>query len=334
LPRSRVTIRDVAAHAGVSHQTVSRVINKTEGVNPDTRAKVDAAISELGYSPNAVARSMARGRTCMIGCISPNLTDFTFASIIEGAESEARKQDYFLVSSSAADEDSFSELIEQLVGSRRVEGLMIINPYADRRHNLIPKDFPTIYVGAHPREEEVSSISLDDIKAAQVATQHLIDLGHRRIAMVTGPPVEDCTQDRCTGYQNALESAGITYDPDLVIQGDWSATTGHTAVMTLFDSIEIPTAIFAQNDRMAIGALRATRQLGLSVPEEMAVVGVDDMPLASYFDPPLTTMQQDILDIGQKAARMLIQAVENPESPVQHHRVKAELIIRDSTVCP
>jgi len=334
LPRSRVTIRDVAAHSGVSHQTVSRVINKTERVNPETRAKVEAVIAELGYTPNAVARSMARGRTCMVGCISPNLTDFTFASIIEGAESESRRQKYFLVSSSAADEDTFSELIEEMVGSRRVEGLMVINPYADGRHTLIPKDFPTIYVGAHPRQEEVSSISLDDIKAAQIATQHLIDIGHRRIAMVTGPPVEDCTQDRCIGYQNALESAGITYNPDLVIQGDWSATSGHTAMMTLANSINIPTAIFAQNDRMAVGALRATRQLGLSVPEDMAVIGVDDMPLASYFDPPLTTMHQDILDIGQKAARMLIQAVENPNSPIQHQLVQAKLITRDSTVCP
>jgi LacI family transcriptional regulator len=214
LPRSRVTIRDVAAHAGVSHQTVSRVINKTERVNPETRAKVEAAIAKLGYRPNAVARSMARGRTCMVGCISPNLTDFTFASIIEGAESEARKQDYFLVSSSAADEDTFSELIEQMVGSGRVEGLMVINPYADGRHTLIPKNFPTVFVGAHPREEDVSSISLDDIKAAQIATNHLIDIGHRRIGMVTGPLVEDCSQDRYIGYQNALESAGITFYPE------------------------------------------------------------------------------------------------------------------------
>lgn len=335
MPRSRVTIRDVAAHAGVSHQTVSRVINNTEGVNPDTRAKVDAAISELGYSPNAVARSMARGRTCMLGCISPNLTDFTFASIIEGAESEARKQDYFLVSSSAADEDTFSELIKQMVGSRRVEGLMVINPYADRRHTLIPDNFPTIFVGAHARgEEKVSSISLDDIMAAHIATKHLIDLGHRRIAMVTGPLVEDCTQDRCAGFQTALDSAEIDYHPELVIHGDWSATSGFEAAMTFLNHTKTPTAVFAQNDRMAIGALRAIRSLGLSVPEDVAVIGVDDMPLASYFDPPLTTMQQDILDIGQKAARMLIQAVENPESPVQHQRVKAKLIIRESTVCP
>ena len=334
MPRSRVTIRDVAAHAGVSHQTVSRVINKTKGVNPDTRAKVDTAITELGYSPNAVARSMARGRTCMMGCISPNLTDFTFASIIEGAESEARKQDYFLVSSSAADEDNFSKLIEEMVGSRRVEGLMVINPYADARHKLLPKDFPIVYVGAHPREEKVSSISLDDIKAAQIATKHLIDIGHLRIAMVTGPLVEDCTQDRCTGYQYALESAGITYDPDLVIQGDWSATSGYDAAMILVNTKNKPTAIFAQNDRMAIGVLRATRELGWSVPEELAVIGIDDMPLSSYFDPPLTTMQQDILDIGQKAARMLIQAVENPQSPIQHQFVQAKLITRESTVCP
>jgi len=331
VPRSRVTIRDVAAYAGVSHQTVSRVINQIERVSPETRAKVEAAIEELGYSLNAVARSMARGRTCMVACISPNLTDFTFASIIEAAETEARNHDYFLVSSSAPDEDSFSELTNQLIRSRRVEGLMVINPYADDRHKLLVDNFPTVFVGSRPREEAVSSVALDDISVSREATEYLIELGHRQIAMVTGPMTEDCSQDRTAGFKQALRNASIQFDPTLVFTGDWSATTGHKTLKKMAEGNLLPSAIFAQNDRMAIGILRAARELNIDVPQELTVIGIDDMPLSSYFDPPLTTMQQDMVTIGREAARLLISAVENPDQSHQELLIPAKLIVRDST---
>ena len=333
MPRSRVTIRDVAVHAGVSHQTVSRVINRIERVSPETRTKVEASIQELGYSPNAVARSMARGRTCMIACISPNLTDFTFASIIEAAESEARKNDYILLSSSAPDEDAFSELINQLIDSRRVEGIMVINPYADERHTLLVDDVPTVFVGARPREEAVSSVALDDVGVAKAATNYLINLGHRKIAMVTGPMQEDCSQDRCKGYKKALRENNFDFNPKNVYAGDWSATSGYKTLKHMAEINQLPSAIFAQNDRMAIGILRAARELKLVVPDDLTVMGIDDMPLSSYFDPPLTTMQQDMVTIGREAARLLISAVENPEKVQQHLLVPAKLIVRDSTAC-
>lgn len=333
MPRSRVTIRDVAVHAGVSHQTVSRVINRIERVSPETRTKVEASIQELGYSPNAVARSMARGRTCMIACISPNLTDFTFASIIEAAETEARKNDYILLSSSAPDEDTFSELINQLIDSRRVEGIMVINPYADERHTLLVDNVPTVFVGARPREEAVSSVALDDVGVAKAATNYLINLGHRKIAMVTGPMQEDCSQDRCKGYKKALRENNFDFNPKNVYAGDWSATSGYKTLKHMAEINQLPSAIFAQNDRMAIGILRAARELKLVVPDDLTVIGIDDMPLSSYFDPPLTTMQQDMVTIGREAARLLISAVENPEKVQQHLLVPAKLIVRDSTAC-
>jgi len=332
MPRSRVTIRDVAAHAGVSHQTVSRVINKIERVSPETRALVEASIDELGYRPNAIARSMARGRTCTLACISPNLTDFTFASIIEGAEAEIRKHDYFLVSSSAPTEDEFSRLIDELFTSRRAEGLFVINPYADERHNLIPPEVPTVFVAARPREGDMfSSVALDDVNVARQATQHLIELGHRRIAMVTGPMVEDCSQDRCTGYEQALQDSDITPHSSLIITGDWSATSGYKALQELSILPLPPTAIFAQNDRMAIGVLRAAREMGIDVPDALSVIGVDDMPLSSYFDPPLTTMRQDLCSIGQEAAQLLIDILEKREKSQKHILLQAELVQRQST---
>lgn len=332
MARSRVTIRDVAAHAGVSHQTVSRVINNSERVSQETRVLVKAAIEELGYRPNAIARSMARGRTCTLACISPNLTDFTFASIIEGAEAEVRKHGYYLVSSSAPTEEEFSRLVEELFTSRRAEGLFVINPYTDGRHNLLPPVAPTVFVGARPRKRDtVNSVALDDVSVAHQATQHLIDLGHRRIAMITGLMVEDCSQDRYSGYEKALQDNNINTDPSLVITGDWAATSGYQALQQLIELPSPPTAIFAQNDRMAIGVLRAARELGISVPDELSVIGVDDMPLSSYFDPPLTTMRQDPLSIGRDAARLLIDTMEERETSPKHLLLQAQLIQRQST---
>jgi DNA-binding LacI/PurR family transcriptional regulator len=331
VPRSRVTIRDVAARAGVSHQTVSRVINGSALVSPATREKVMAAIDELGYSPNAVARSMARGRTSMLACISPNLTDFTLSRIIEGAEYEVRQHGYYLVSSSAPDEASFKDLLAELIDSRRVEGLMVINPYVDKRHTLLRIGTPTVLVGSQSRRDTVSSVALDDFNVAWKATQYLIELGHRRIAMVTGPQVEDCTQDRDEGYKRALDEAHLEFEPSLVVTGDWSASSGYDAVMRIVKMGQMPSAVFAQNDRMAIGVLRAARELHLQVPQQLSVIGIDDMPLASYFDPPLTTMQQDMHAIGREAAQLLIHSLENPGDNCQHLRIPAKLVVREST---
>ncbi len=332
MKRSRVTIRDVAKHAGVSHQTVSRVINGDSLVTPATRARVETAIAELDYQPNAIARSLAAGRTHTLACLAPNLTDYTFARIIEGAEAECRQHGFFLISSSAPDETTFAALINELVPSRRVEGLMVINPYIDQRAQYLPDNFPTVFIGGHPRDGlDVDAITLDDCGAARLAVRHLAELGHERIAMITGPLVEDCTRDRITGYRSALTGARLKADPALIVQGDWSATSAHNATLDLMKIKRPPTAIFAQNDRMALGALRAARDLGLRVPGQLSVIGLDDMPLASYFDPPLTTMRQDMFAIGRTAAQLLVRAVEQPQAQHQQLRQPAELIIRQST---
>jgi LacI family repressor for deo operon, udp, cdd, tsx, nupC, and nupG len=330
--RVRLTIRDVARLAGVSHQTVSRVINGDPLVTPQTRARVEAAIAELGYQPNAIARSLADGRTHMLACLAPNLTDYTFARIIEGAEAECRQHGFFLISSSAPDEAAFAALINELVPSRRIEGLMVINPYIDQRTQHLPENVPTVFIGGHPRPgHDVAAITLDDYGAARSAVQHLTGLGHQRIAMITGPLVEDCTQDRITGYRAALQEANLKADPAWIVEGDWSASSAHTATLRLMNLKPPPTAIFAQNDRMGLGALRAARDLGLRVPEQLSVIGLDDMPLASYFDPPLTTMRQDMFAIGRTAAQLLVQAVEQPQAKQPQLRQPAELVIRQST---
>jgi DNA-binding LacI/PurR family transcriptional regulator len=331
LSKSRVTIRDVANHAGVSHQTVSRVINESERVSPETRARVEAAIDELGYRPNAMARSMARGRSGVLACISPNLTDYTFASMIEGAEQEARKLGYFLLSASAPDEETFAALVDELVTSRRSEGMIIFNPYQDGRFHHLPSKHPLVFAGARPRSEATTSVALDDESVARLATQHLINLGHRKIGCITGPMSEDCSQDRSIGYQSTLENAGIEVNPTFTIEGDWSARSGYDALMHLAQEGQIPDAIFAQNDQMAVGVLRAAHDLGMQVPNQLSVIGIDDIPLAAYFEPPLTTFKQDFLRLGKEAVRLLIGSIENPDFPQQHLRLPAQLIQRQST---
>jgi DNA-binding LacI/PurR family transcriptional regulator len=328
---SRITIRDVAAAAGVSHQTVSRVINGNDRVLPATQSRVEDAIARLGYRPNAIARSMARGRSGMLACIAPNLTDYTFASLINGAEIEARHHGYFLLSASAPDEETFAALMGELLASRRAEAVMVINPFADSRYTHLPPDFPVVFAGARPREEAAHSVALDDEAAAMAATRHLIAAGHRQIGIVTGPLSEDCSQDRLAGYESALHAAGIPSPADWRVEGDWSARSGYAALVAMAGSGPLPGAIFAQNDLMAAGILRAATDLGLTIPDQLSVIGVDDIPMAAYLQPPLTTVRQDFLQIGREAARLLIHALEEPHAPRRHLRLSAELIVRHST---
>ena len=208
---------------------------------------------------------------------------------------------------------------------------MVINPYADRRHLHLPSDFPTVFAGARPREEATDSVALNDVNAAREATRHLIDLGHHRIAMITGPMAEDCSQDRYLGYEQALQQADLNSSSELIVEGTWLAPSGYEAYQKLSRLDAVPTAVFAQNDQMAVGVLRAARDKGLKIPDQLSVIGVDDIPLAAYFAPPLTTLRQDFDNIGREAARSLVRAVEQPDAPTQQLRLPAELIIRRST---
>lgn len=333
MSRSRVTIRDVAAQAGVSHQTVSRVINSSASVSPETRAKVQAAIEELGYRPNAIARSMARGHTRTLGCISPNLTNYVFSSMIESAQAQARSLGFFTLTGSAPAEEEFKLLLEEML-YRRVDGLLILNPRDDGRYHhikpLVHKGMPVVYVKNTSGNDPVSSVSCDDIEGGYKATKHLLELGHTDIVTIPGPENEECTPDRLEGYQKALTEAGIKPSEGLIVSGDWSAKSGGFAVKQLFESGISFSAIFAQNDRMAIGAIRALREAGIQVPQDVSVIGYDDIPLSSFFDPPLTTMRQPMDKFGQCAAQLLIDAIQDRDHPLEHVRIHTQLVERMS----
>lgn len=332
--RRRPTIKDVAARAGVSRQTVSRVVNDKGEVSAETRARVLAAIDELGYRPSAVARSMVAGRTCTLGCISPNLVDYTFASIIQSAQAEARRQGYFILTGSAPSEADVEALLEEML-LRQIDGLLVVNPHADDRYRyflpLVETGVSVVYLNNTPQQHEpVSSVRCDDHEGGYLATRYLIELGHTAIATLVGPDNEQCTLDRLAGYRQALTEADLTFESALTASGNWSATSGYQAVQWLLAANRPLSAIFAQNDRMAVGAIRALREAGLQVPHAVSVIGFDDIPLASYFDPPLTTLRQPLEESGRQAARLLIETIRDPDRPPEQVLTHASLIERAS----
>lgn len=330
MKNDQVTIRDVARTIGVSHQTVSRVINNRPGVSPETKKLVENAIAKLGYWPNASAQSLAAGRTNTLACISPNLTDYTFAAIIEGAEQYARQNNIYLLSVSAPDERGFATLINSLCETRRVDGLLIINPYIDERSTFIPKNFPTVFIGDTSKSDNIGWITLDNFKAGYLATDYLINYKHQNIVCIKGLNNEACTRDRFTGYIRALENKGIAPQQDLILQGDWTASSAYSAINELIKEEIRFSAVFAQNDRMAIGAIRCLKDNGLIVPDQVSVISIDDMPLASYFDPPLTTIRQDFTAIGEESAKILIKNIYQPEDKISNRKFPVRLIERRS----
>jgi DNA-binding LacI/PurR family transcriptional regulator len=331
--RTGPTIKDVAARAGVSRQTVSRVINNKAELSESTRDRVLAAIEELGYRPNAAARSMVVGRTCTLGCISPSLTDYTFANIIDSAQAEARRLGYFVLTGSAPAAADAEALLEEML-HRQVDGLMVLNPRADERYRyflpLIEKGMAVLYLNSTPQGEPVSSIHCDDRRGGYEATRYLIDLGHSAIATIVGPGNEEASDDRLAGYRQAIAEAALSCEPDCLVRGDWSATSGYVAMRQLLGFSQQFTAVFAQNDQMAVGAIRALREAGRRVPDDLSIVGFDDIPLASYFDPPLTTLQQPMQETGKQAALMLVETIQKPDRAPEQVSLPARLIERAS----
>jgi len=330
--QKRVTISDVAKVAGVSKQTVSRVINDRPDVADETRRYIKDVILKLGYQPDPIAQSM-KGITQTLGCITPNLSDFSFSSIIQAAQAEALKKGFFILTGSAQSEFDVPPLLKQIL-NRRVDGLLVINPRDDGRNrhflSLAEQNFPMVYLKNSPMGDPVSAVYLDDKLGGYLATKHLIELGHSEIVIIQGNRNEECTNERFAGYLDAFAEAGRATNPSLITQGDWSAVSGKLAVQNLLERKINFSAVFAQNDLMAVGAISALREADLHVPQDISVVGFDDIPLSSFFAPPLTTIRQPMSKFGQIGAQLLIDAIRKPDSSRQTIVLKPELIIRNS----
>ena len=328
-----VTIKDVARQANVSVATVSRALNGHENVADAVRSRVLAVAKELRYSPHHAARSLSSRRTNTIGVVLPDLYGEFFSELMRGIDQVARDhRQHLLVSSYHGNPQEQGEALRTMRG--RVDGLLVLSPYAsDASHlaeNLMPSQ-PTVLINSQSLGTGVPSLSIDNYRAAGEMVRHLVAGGRRRIAFIAGPSDSFDARDRLRGYRDALAESVPDAEP-WVVQGDFSEATGHSAARQLLIGSPRPDAVFAANDMMALGFLFACQQAGVDVPGEIAVAGFDDIPLARYTHPSLTTMRVDIAGIGAQAMRMLLQHLgDAPEQPGTSETLQANLIVREST---
>jgi DNA-binding LacI/PurR family transcriptional regulator len=324
---------DVGRLAGVSHQTVSRVINGSPNVRPETRARVIAAMGELGYRPNLAARALATGRTRTLGVVGFDTTRYGPASVLFGIERAAHEEGYLMIVASpqALDLSSVTSAIERL-RVQGVDGILVIAPHQEAadalRHASV--DLPLVAVEAGP-PDVVPVVAIDQFAGAASATRHLLDLGHETVWHISGPSDWLESQERVEGWRTTLESAGAAPPPVLV--GDFSARAGYDLGRRLAVDAAV-TAIFAANDQTALGVLRAMHEAGREIPTDVSLVGFDDIPEAPYFTPPLTTVRQDFIEVGSRGLRMLVRKLERGERVVTGSRVPTELVVRASTSVP
>ena len=320
---------DVAARAGVSHQTVSRVVNGFDGIRPETRDRVLAAIVELGYRRNLAARSLATRRSHAIGVLAPSVIDYGPTSTVQGIEVAARASGYHsLVTTVADDRDSIVSGLEFLL-DQAIEALVVIAPQNRVLEALRELDI-TLPIATLQAVELGSgtAVSVDQSSGARLVMAHLLGLGHRRIQHVSGPLELIEAQARRSSYEEALAAAGLPV-PEVIV-GDWTAESGYRAASQLAPDT---TAVFSANDQMALGLIHGLVELGRRVPNDISVAGFDDVPEARFYLPALTTVRQDFEQIGRVAVESLIRQIDG--GPAEHIApLEAQLIVRDSTAPP
>jgi LacI family transcriptional regulator len=325
----RVTINDVARAAGVSVSTVSKVVNRRYDVAPATSQRVLGVVAELGYETSLVASSLRRRRTNVIGILVAEFESFS-AELLKGVSAAASGTGYELLAYSGrvADESSTGwerRSLSRLAGTL-IDGAIIVTPTM-----LTPTtSIPVVAIDPHSGPGGPSTIDSDNVGGARAATRHLIELGHRRIAHIRGRSDLASAQLREVGYRESLAEAKIAFDPALVRDGGYQAALTAEAARELLTGPDRPTAVFAANDMSALGVMKVAGELGLRVPEDLSVIGFDDIPEAVRSLPPLTTVAQPLHDLGAQALRMLIELLDGHEVP-GHVQLPAELVVRAST---
>ncbi len=336
----QVTLNDVAALAGVSYQTVSRVINGKGEVTEETRQRVLQAIRELGYRPNILARSLAAGRTHTLGVVTTEFYRFGPSRIATGIQQRCQERGYLLLVEWLGAPDNPARHLNELAG-RQVDAIVWLGPELQDDLSWATPDClgclpPLVFCDFHPRPG-LHVVSTDNQQAAAEVTRHLLNQGRRCIGIITGPLERAIPRDRLAGWQNALQEAGIEPEPSLVAVGDWSPASGAQAFRELLARNPYLDAVLASNDRMALGVLHAAHEVGLRVPHDLAVAGIDNIPEAAFFIPPLTTVQQPLREMGCAAADLAINLAEarwhkHAEPAETAIILPSELIVRASSV--
>ncbi|HZU67538.1 MAG TPA: LacI family DNA-binding transcriptional regulator [Ktedonobacteraceae bacterium] len=317
---NKLTISDIARLAGVSKATVSRVLNQKPDVDPETRERILRIMDEQGFVPSIAASGLAGGRNRLLGVLVPALTWPLIPEIMRGIGDviETTSYELILYSITEANHDKDrSDVIDRIVGTKLASGLLAIFPGPSSHHlgELHRRDFPVVLLDDQRLPPENTPwISADNRVGAYEATRHLIQLGHTRIAHIQGPLKYKVSHDRYEGYCQALREAGITIDPALVIQGDFMPSGGKECARALFELPERPTAIFAASDYMAYGVMAAAEEYGLRIPDDLALVGFDDLPASAHMQPALTTVRQPFFEMGQRGIELLLSLVDSPRS--------------------
>jgi len=326
-----VTIKDVARAAGVSVASVSRALNGHENVTDVTRKRIVEVAARLRYMPNDAARSLITRRTHTIGAILPDLHGEFFSELIRGIDLAARTRGlHLLVSSSHGDADEAAAALRSMQG--RVDGLLIMSPHADAgllEANL-PDSLPAVIMNASAGHSRYSTLSIDNHGGALAMTHHLIACGHRRIAFIAGPKGNLDADERLRGYHDALAAAGLAHEA-MVLAGEFTEESGYAAGHELYDCAQRPDAVFAANDMMAIGCLFALTERDLVIPIDIAIAGFDDIPIARYVTPPLTTVRVRIADLGRSALIRLVAEMEAAGSSAAAPQIlPCEIVVRTS----
>ncbi|MDX6516251.1 MAG: hypothetical protein QOH73_1917 [Gaiellaceae bacterium] len=332
----RPTIRDVAAIAGVSHQTVSRVIHGDASVRPRTRSLVLKTIEDLNYVPSPSARGLVPNRTHCIGMVTTDVSDHSFAAAVAGAEKEARRLGYYLMIASVeetAEEDGGQYL--RLLVERRIEGLILARAHGASEQLTQAEDskIPIVIIG--PQVSGHMAVDVDNATAAREAVGHLLSHGHRSIAMITGPVDWPAVQNRMRGYEAACAEWGVEPRPDLVEHAlDWSPMSGQAAAARLLSRDQSFSAVFVHSDLLALGVVRELNAHGLKVPDDISVVGFDDIEVAAFASPPLTTVRQPMEAVGALAASLVIGQLSDRTSMARQAHLLPGIVIARESVAP
>jgi LacI family transcriptional regulator len=326
----KVTLEMVAQAAGVSPSTVSRILNGTAVVSDDKRQAVDHAIATLGFVPNPVARGLAGGRTLSVGVVTQAIDSPFYGGALRGIEDELSLAGYSPLFVSGHWNAAHEARCIDVLRSRRVDGIIVLTGrLSDAALSTLAQSLPVVVTGRSLRAPGLASLSFDNFEGGRLATHHLLQLGHRHIAFITGDTRHPDAKERLRGYRAALEAAGVTPDPALVLPGQYTEESGRLAVERLLDSRAPFTAIFAANDQMAFGAALGLHRRNLRVPQDVSLVGFDDVAGALFSIPPLSTVHHPVVELGQIAARAMLQllAGEVPEVALPAPR----FIVREST---
>lgn len=337
--KKRPTIKDIAKIAGVTHSTVSRVITNNHAIGKETRVKVLQIIKKLNYQPNLIARGLVRKKTRALALIAPPL-DPHVLPIIKGIEESCKEYNYALMIKSTdywADEGaSYFQIAENWL----VDGILILNNvyYNYKRipanvKRLQRERIPFVFINKYLGSKKVNTVSVDNYDGVYQTIEHLVSLGRRRIgAMMSGDLMPVDGVERFEGYKEALKKFNLEYDEDIVRYSNWDYNEAYEEMKSiLYGAAKQPDAMFCANDRMAMGVIKAIEEKGLKVPEDIAVVGFDDIEAGRYIKPSLTTIRSPLEDIGNRAINLMMEVIEDSEKPIQEISLKAKLIIRESS---